>query len=136
MLDLIRRQQPVSRAELARLTGIFRSSVSDIVDELVGEGLVKEERSTPSQPGRVPVSLRLNDSGYLVLGLNIRPAYCQIACAGLSGRIQKNLVFETPTSPKKLVQEAARAIQRLRDDLGSDFQERLSADWCGCSRAR
>ncbi len=118
MLELIRRQQPVSRAELARLTGVFRSSVSDIVDELVAEELVSEERSAPSQPGRVPMSLRLNDSGYRVLGVNIRPAYCQIACAGLSGRIQRSLSFGTPTSPKKLVHAVGEAIKRLRD--GSD----------------
>ena len=123
MLELIRRRQPISRAELARLTGVFRSSVSDIVDELVAEGLVTEERSTPSQPGRVPMSLRLNDSGYCVLGVNIRPAYSQIAYAGLSGRILDGLKFETPTSPKKLVQSIAQAVKRLCD--GSSATKKL-----------
>ena len=118
MLELIRRRQPISRAELARLTGVFRSSVSDIIDELVAEGLIMEERATPSQRGRVPMSLRLNDASYTVLGLNIRPAYCQIASAGLSGRIQQNLVFETPTSPKKLVQAVGQAVKRLSADAG------------------
>jgi predicted NBD/HSP70 family sugar kinase len=118
MLELIRRRQPVSRADLARLTGIFRSSVSDIVDELVEEELVSEERAVPSQRGRVPMSLRLNDSGYPVLGLNIRPAYCQIARAGLNGRIHKSLTFRTPASPKKLVQVAAKAIRRLWEEGG------------------
>ena len=37
MLELIRCRQPVSRADLARFTGIFRSSVSDIVDELIDD---------------------------------------------------------------------------------------------------
>jgi predicted NBD/HSP70 family sugar kinase len=115
MLELIRRRQPVSRADLARLTGIFRSSVSDIVDELVEENLVAEERAVPSQRGRVPMSLRLNDAGYPVLGLNIRPAYCQIARAGLNGRIHKSMTFRTPASPKKLVQAVARAIRRLQE---------------------
>jgi predicted NBD/HSP70 family sugar kinase len=113
VLGLIRRRQPISRAELARLTGIFRSSVSDIVDELLAEELITEERSAPSQRGRVPMSLRLNDTGYGVLGLNIRPAYCQIAAAGLSGRIQKSLIFETPTSPRKLVQVVGQTIKQL-----------------------
>ncbi len=122
MLELIRRSQPISRAELARLTGIFRSSVSDIIDELVAENLVNEERSTRSQPGRAPMSLRLNDSEYCVLGLNIRPAYSQIAHAGLSGRILSGLTFETPTSPKKLVQAVAQAIQRLCD--GSNLSKK------------
>lgn len=109
MLQLIRCRQPVSRADLARLTGIFRSSVSDIVDELIEDNLVAEQRAVPSQRGRVPMSLRLNDAGYPVVGLNIRPAYCHIARAGLNGRIHKSLTFQTPASPKKLVQAAVDA---------------------------
>lgn len=118
VLELIRRRQPVSRAELARLTGIFRSSMSDIIDELLAEDLVTEQRATPSQRGRVPFSLRLNDAGYRVLGLNIRPAYSQIACAGLSGRIEKSVTIPTPRSSARLVQAVAQTIVRLREDLG------------------
>jgi predicted NBD/HSP70 family sugar kinase len=114
LLELIRRRQPLSRAELARLTGIFRSSVSDIVDELLADNLITEERGAPLQRGRVPVSLRLNDVSYPVLGLNIRPSYCQIAWAGLNGRIHNSFVFDTPTSPKKLVQAFGQAVKRLR----------------------
>lgn len=114
LLGLIRRRQPISRADLARLTGIFRSSVSDIVDELIADELITEERSTPSQRGRVPISLRLNDAVYRVIGLNIRPAYCQVAVAGLSGVIQQNLTFETPASPTQLVRALAKAIDSLK----------------------
>lgn len=120
LLELIRRRQPISRAELARLTGIFRSSVSDIADELLADDLITEERGAPLQRGRVPVSLRLNDLSYPVLGLNIRPAYCQIAWSGLNGRIHGSLVFDTPTSPKKLVQAFCRAIKELHTD--SEFR--------------
>src|SRR5947209_3765917 len=114
ILGLIRRRQPISRAELARLTGIFRSSISDIVDELAADGLITEERGTPLQRGRVPVSLRLNDLSYPVLGLNIRPAYCQIAWSGLNGRIHNSFVFDTPISPQKMLEEFEQAIKRLR----------------------
>jgi predicted NBD/HSP70 family sugar kinase len=113
MLNLIRQKQPISRAELARLTGVFRSSVSDIVDELVEQNFVAEERSTPSQRGRVPVSLQLKDLAYPVLGLNIRPEYCQLAWAGLNGQIHESLTFQTPTSPGHLVQALGRAVQDL-----------------------
>jgi predicted NBD/HSP70 family sugar kinase len=118
VLELIRRRQPVSRADLARLTGIFRSSVSDIVDELVAEELVAEERAVSSKRGRVPISLRLNDSGYSVLGLNIRPHHCQIAYAGLSGQIQQTWTFRTPSSPDQLVHGVSKTIKRIREDLG------------------
>jgi predicted NBD/HSP70 family sugar kinase len=118
ILELIRRRPPVSRAELARITGIFRSSVSDIVDELVSDDLVVEQRGTPSRRGRVPIRLSLNEISYPVLGLNIRPKYSQMAWAGLSGRIQKTITFRTPTSPKKLVHAVARIANSLRRDLG------------------
>lgn len=113
MLELIRRHQPISRADLARMTGVFRSSVSDIVDELVAERLVSEERATPSGRGRVPMSLQLNDDSHRIIGLNIRPTHCQIACAGLSGRIQETLTFETPSSPGKLVRAVGKALRHL-----------------------
>jgi predicted NBD/HSP70 family sugar kinase len=114
ILELIRRHQPVSRAELARLTGIFRSSISDIADELLADNLITEERGAPLQRGRVPLSLRLNDVSYPVLGLNIRPSYCQIAWSGLHGRIHGSFVFDTPTSPQKLVQAFGRAVKKPR----------------------
>jgi len=125
MLELIRRRQPISRAELARLTGVFRSSVSDIIDELIEENLLTEEKATASQRGRVPFSLRLNDTGYRVLGLNIRPAYSQIAYAGLSGRIQGSLTFETPTSPKKLVDAVASAVAKLQQGSAANGSNRF-----------
>jgi predicted NBD/HSP70 family sugar kinase len=119
MLDLIRRHQPISRAGLARLTGIFRSSVSDIVEELLAQGLVAEAKDKGQRSrGRAPISLRLNESTMQVLGLNIRPVYSQLAYAGLSGRIQETLEFETPTSPKKLVGAIGTAIARMGHRLG------------------
>src|SRR5947209_6286940 len=76
MLDLIRKHQPISRADLARLTGIFRSSVSDIIDGLLDQELVKEERELYQRGrGRIPMNLRLNDETCRVLGVNIRQSY-------------------------------------------------------------
>ncbi|HEY3454454.1 MAG TPA: ROK family protein, partial [Bryobacteraceae bacterium] len=63
--------------------------------------------------------MRLNETSYQVLGLNIRPSYCQLAYAGLSGHIQKNLTFETPTSPKKLVRAVEKAVSGLMTERGS-----------------
>lgn len=124
LLELIRRRQPIARAELARITGIFRSSVSDIVDELIAGELVIEKRATPSKRGRVPMSLYLNDAKWPILGLNIRPRHFQLAFAGLSGRIQKTWIFETPTSPRQLVHSIAEAVNHARTEVlnGSNFR--------------
>ena len=41
-LNFLRRQQPMSRADLARRSGLQRSTVSSIIDQLIGEGWVTE----------------------------------------------------------------------------------------------
>ncbi len=119
MLELIRRFQPISRADLARMTGIFRSSVSEIIDELVEQGwLTEEQTSAPGRLGRIPKNLSLNELSYPVLGINVRPKYFQLAFAGLNGHIRKSLKFETPGSPKELVRALTRAIKVMHKELG------------------
>lgn len=118
LLELIRLHQPVSRADLARLTGIFRSSVSEIVDELIEEHLLLEHESfVPGRPGRVPKDLSLNDESYPVFGINIRPQYFQLAFAGLNGRIRKSLTFETPAGAKELIVALKKAVASMRREL-------------------
>jgi predicted NBD/HSP70 family sugar kinase len=63
------------------------------------------------------MSLRLNDTGYLVLGINIRPRHCQVACAGLSGRLQNIWTFQTPSLPEQLVDAISKTIAGIRKDL-------------------
>jgi len=118
VLKLIRRCQPISRAELARKTGFFRSSISDIVDELIEDKLVAEQAGVALRRGRVPTSLWLNNESYSVLGLIIRPEYCQIAVAGLSGTIQRSLAFATPRNPRQLLKEIKRASLQVTHDAG------------------
>lgn len=118
VLRLIRRSQPISRAELARKTGFFRSSISDIVDELIAEELVIEQPGVALRRGRVPASLWLKNESYPVLGLIIRPEYCQIAAAGLSGGIQHSLAFATPRNPRQLVKEVKRTSLQVTRDAG------------------
>lgn len=116
VLELIRRREPISRADLARITGIFRSSVSEIVDELIEDNLVSERRGQSTR-GRTPMSLSLNDEKVRVLGLNIRPDHCQMAVAGLSGKIQHTIRFTTPMNPDDLVSSFVQAVHHLEFEV-------------------
>ena len=121
ILNLVRLHQPLCRADLSQRTGIFRSSVSEIVDELVQDGLVVERRATPQNRGRVPVHLFLNPNGFRVLGVSVRRFHTLVAQAGLCGTIGKRLSFPTPSDPDALVQQVAKAIEKMRDAENPGF---------------
>lgn len=117
ILNMIRLHYPISRAELSERTGIFRSNVSGIVDELIGLALVKEERAIPAGRGRVPFHLYLNDEGLRVIGVSIRPTRTMIALAGLSGQFHRTITVSTPERPDVLVRCIADAVAEIREDL-------------------
>jgi len=131
LLNLIRLHQPVSRAKLAVMTGMFRSSISDIVKELVDGGLLIEKRATPAGRGRVPVLLSLNDQGFEVIGASVRFDSTTVSVAGLTGRTSDTLSFPTPSQPEALVAELAAATAELSGAHGE--QPRKSIQQIGVS---
>ena len=131
LLNLIRLHQPVSRARLAVMTGMFRSSISDIVKELVDAGLLIEKRATPEGRGRVPVMLSLNDRGFEVIGVSVRFDQTTVAVAGLTGKTGERLSFATPQAPAELVTQIAAAAARL--SAGGGEQRSRSIQQIGVS---
>ena len=110
LLNLIRLHQPVSRAELSRITGMHRSNISVIVEELIAEGLLREERAKPVGRGRVPFFLYVSEDSVYVLGVNLRVSETTIALGQLSGKIEKFTSFDTPKDPELFVQMLDREI--------------------------
>lgn len=113
LLNLIRLHQPVSRAELSRITGMHRSNTSVIVGEMIAEGLLREERAKPVRKGRVPFFLYVSEDSVYVLGVNLRVSETTVALGQLSGKIKKITSFETPKDPKLFVPMLDREIRRL-----------------------
>jgi predicted NBD/HSP70 family sugar kinase len=118
LLSLIRLHQPVSRARLAVMTGMFRSSISDIVKELADAGLLIEKRAKPEGRGRVPVMLSLNDRGFEVIGVSVRFDQTTVAVAGLTGKVGERFSFPTPKTPDELVVQVASAAAKLSGGRG------------------
>ncbi len=113
LLNLIRLHQPVSRAELSRITGMHRSNVSVNIEELIAEGLLREERAKPIGRGRVPFFLYVSEDSVYVLAVNLRVSETTIALGQLSGKIEKLTSFNTPKDPELFVQVLDREIRRL-----------------------
>ena len=59
VLKTIFESESISRAEIARVTKLTRTTVSDLVATLIAEGLVKEIGLGSSMGGKLPILLSL-----------------------------------------------------------------------------
>jgi predicted NBD/HSP70 family sugar kinase len=114
-LNFIRRHQPLSRADLARRSGLQRSTVSAIIDQLIEEGWVTEGAGASAPRGRRPRSLYLNVERAGVIGVELRPETTTVGLAGLDARFVAQISWPTPRDPSAFVAELARTVSSLRD---------------------
>src|ERR1700681_983526 len=84
VLNLIRKRQPIYRADLARVSGLQRSTVSLITEQLIGEKWVVYGPTGRLPRGRRPTFLRLNDRRSII-GIDIRPEKTTIAVSDHNG---------------------------------------------------
>ena len=112
VLNLIRTRQPISRADLARLSGLQRSTISLIVEELVNEHWVIEGPTGRLPRGRRPTFLRLNEDR-VIIGVDLRPGETTIALANVNGKFTSQEVIATPTDAQAGVDLLVRRTQAL-----------------------
>src|SRR5579872_7416225 len=109
VLNPIRTRQPISRADLARVSGLQRSTISLIVESLVEENWVIEGPTGRLPRGRRPTFLRLNDDR-VIIGVDIRPIQTTVALADVNGKFTSQAIMATPADPTAAVDAL---IQRI-----------------------
>lgn len=112
VLNLIRTHQPISRADLARHSGLQRSTVSVITEQLIDDRWVTEGANGHTLRGRRPRFLHLNKERVGIIGINIRPATTTLAFADLDAHFLAQESLATTDDPKKFVNDL---IPRLRN---------------------
>jgi N-acetylglucosamine repressor len=81
----------ISRAEVARLTGLTRTSVSQLVADLLKAGLVAEIGRGPSSGGKAPILLSVVKDSRHVLGLDLGEQAFSGALVNLHGEIRHSI---------------------------------------------
>jgi predicted NBD/HSP70 family sugar kinase len=112
VLNLIRTRQPISRADLARVSGLQRSTISLIVEQLIAEDWVQEGATGRPPRGRRPTFLRLNDERVIV-GVDVRPCQTTVALADANGKFTLREVLETSDDPAATLAAVINCIQRI-----------------------
>ena len=88
VLKTIINRESTSRADIARATSLTRTTVSDIVADLIEEGLVSEIGTGASQGGKSPTLLSLVDDSRYLIGLDLAHSEFLGAVINLRGKIQ------------------------------------------------
>ena len=114
LLQHIRLLGPCSRAELARMSGLSKPTVSLALANVERSGLVREAGQRTGVPGRSAVLYEIRpDAGY-VLGLDIGREYLRGALADLTGEVVARSSHRSKTS--SVSGRVAELIQ-LSDEL-------------------
>jgi N-acetylglucosamine repressor len=90
VLQTLYDQPLTSRANLARLTRLTRTTVSDLVGELIVEGLVEETGQGPSIGGKPPTMLNVVDNSRQIIGVDLASHEFQGAVVNLRGQIRQH----------------------------------------------
>lgn len=113
VLNLIRKHQPVSRAGLARSSGLQRSTVSAIAEQLIAERWVVEGALGHVPRGRKPTFLHLNAERFGIIGIDVRPATTTLAVAGMDMQFLAHESMSTGDDPADFINRLSRRVTDL-----------------------
>ena len=121
-LNLIRTNQPISRADLSRLMGTRRGAVSLLVNELIEESAIFEGATGEAKRGRKPTFLYIDSRKRCVVAVDIRPTRTFVMVTDLVGHQLASVTsFPTERDPKKFVADLIKRIKAIlieHKDLG------------------
>jgi N-acetylglucosamine repressor len=87
LIELVRAEGPISRADLARRSGLSAPTVSTIVGRLLERGILVEVATAPANGGRPPVLLDIDSTGGYVIGIKLRDDGLTTVVCDLEARV-------------------------------------------------
>ena len=126
VVDVLRREAPVSRANLSVLTGLNKSTVSSIIDELIDGGWVRETSFQMNKVGRPGLLLEINPQGGFVLGLEIGVDFLLCVVTNFSAEVIWHKRVETdPKDGQLLIHQQAFKLAAEAIEFGKEQCHRL-----------
>lgn len=115
VLKLIATQQCTSRIDLSRMTGLTKTAISQIVNELIErEFLIETEKETSAGLGRNPVGLNISPRAPRYAGVLIQRGYCEAVLCDMQLNVLKNEQIEREwQSQDELMQAAYTLLDRM-----------------------
>ncbi|GAA1941218.1 ROK family transcriptional regulator [Agromyces allii] len=122
LFQLLRDGVPRTRAELAKSTGLARSTIAARVDELMRMGLITPVADAVSTGGRPPSQFALNPAAKVVVAADIGASHGTVAITDLTGSVlaEHSEPIDVALGPEPvltwLVESAAMLLERTDRD--------------------
>lgn len=114
VLRTLRKHSLISRAELARRTGLSEGAVSRIAAELLEDQIIREQGEENSTGGRPGTRLELDPRHHRAIGVDIRQFETRVTLGTLQGQAIETQRFRTPRTPAKALDMVAERINSLK----------------------
>lgn len=126
ILDLIRTEKAISRADLSKVTGLSPTATGAIVSVLSEKGYIHETGTGESKGGRKPVMLELKPDSYYSVGLDVDVKSISYILTDITGRI----VYEGKSAlashtPEAVVSIIAACIKEIAESRSIDMDRLL-----------
>ena len=122
VLRALYEHSPISRADVARMSGLTRTTVGDVVGQLMADGLAREVGRGPSTGGKAPILLELVDDARYVVGLNLGELRFRGALVDLRGNVVRTAEREVGGLDGE---QALEVVHELITELGGGSDGRL-----------
>ncbi len=93
VLRTIYEREQISRADVARETRLTRTTVSDVVAELMAQGMAEEVGYGPSSGGKPPILLRVIPDSRHLIGMDLASDEFRAAVVNLRGQVRRQLTI-------------------------------------------
>lgn len=118
VLDLLRKHGRTGRRELADLTQLTPQSVTNIIDDLIGEALILpsgRRRSSGRGRGQPPLEYEINPEGAITIGIELAVTRMVTTVVDLAGQLQHEEISPIDdTSPAACLPAIVETVERLR----------------------
>jgi N-acetylglucosamine repressor len=115
---LILLNQPISRTQLAQLSGSNKVTVSNCVGFLLDKGIVHEVGVVGKEKakGRPAVLISINGDSGVLIGIEMNVPFTRVIVTSLSGEMLENIILsDIETDPQKFTQRVAATIIKLKE---------------------
>ena len=126
VIDMLRRERTASRADIARMTGLSRTTVSSLVAELERSGMVTEAEpgatAESAGRGRPGVLLALQPAAGAAIGIDLGHTHVRDAIADLSSRVlaERHRRIDVDGSAQDALGAAAELVDEVMHAAATD----------------